>query len=73
MYSKSYLALSKERNCLATALFEPIEYRRRALSHINPRTAGGGAGIRPLRFFADSEKTAARSAAKFFIAVQPTI
>ena len=27
----------------------------------------------PLRFFADSEKTAARSAAKFAIAVQPTI
>ena len=27
----------------------------------------------PVRFFADSEKTAARSAAKFAIAVQPTI
>ena len=27
----------------------------------------------PVRFFADSEKTAARSAAKFVIAVQPTI
>ena len=43
--------------------------------------AGGGYGglIRekphcaPVRFFADSEKTAARSAAKFAIAVQPTI
>ena len=40
--------------------------------HINPPPAGG-AVIRPLRFFAGSEKTAARSAAKFAIAVQPTI
>ena len=32
-----------------------------------------GAVIRPLRFFADSEKTAARSAAKFAIAIQPKI
>ena len=39
----------------------------------NPRTAGGGAVIHPLRCFADSEKTAARSAAKFVIAVQSTI
>ena len=34
---------------------------------------GGGAVIRPLRFFADSENTVACSAAKFAIAVQPTI
>ena len=34
---------------------------------------GGGYQPPPLRFFADSEKTAARSAAKFAIAVQPTI
>ena len=40
-----------------------------------PRTAGGGGypPPPPVRFFADSEKTAARSAAKIFIAVQPTI
>ena len=38
------------------------------------RARPGGAVIRPpLRFFADSEKTAARSAAKFAIAIQPTI
>ena len=40
---------------------------------LNPRTAGEGQISTPLRFFADSEKTAARSAAKFAIAVQPTI
>ena len=42
---------------------------------VNPRTGGGGVDFNPppLRFFADSEKTAARSAAKFAIAVQPTI
>ena len=41
---------------------------------LNPRTVGGGDfNPPPLRFFADSEKTAARSAAKFAIAVQPTI
>ena len=40
-----------------------------------PAHSRGGAVIRPppLRFFADSEKMAARSAAKFAIAVQPTI
>ena len=38
---------------------------------INPRTAGGR--LSPLEFFADSEKTAARIAANFAIAVQPTI
>ena len=40
----------------------------------NPRT-GGGVDFTPppVRFFPDSEKTAARSAAKFAIAVQPTI
>ena len=43
------------------------------MSFINPRTAGGGGYQPPLRFFADSEKTAARSAAKFAIAIQPTI
>ena len=35
----------------------------------NPRTSGGGGGDQ-LRFFADSEKTAVLSAAKFAIAVQ---
>ena len=40
---------------------------------INPRTAGGRRLSAPLKFFADSEKTAARSSAKFAIAVQPTI
>ena len=36
--------------------------------------AGGGVDFNPpLRFFADSEKTAAHSATKFAIAVQPTI
>ena len=39
---------------------------------INPRTAGG-AVIRPLRFFTDSEKTATRNSAKFVIAVHPII
>ena len=40
-----------------------------------PRTAGGDypRPLRFFRFFADSEKTAARSVAKFAIAVQPTI
>ena len=38
----------------------------------NLRTAGGG-GYPPLRFFTDSEKTAARITAKFAIAVHPTI
>ena len=47
---------------------------RRFCEDFNPRTAGGGRiSPPPLRFFADSEKTAARSAAKFAIAVQPTI
>ena len=40
--------------------------------NINPRTAGGRLSAL-LRFFADGEKTAARRAAKFVIAVQPTI
>ena len=41
---------------------------------INPRTAGGGYPSPPLlRFFVDSEKTVAHSAAKLAIAVQPTI
>ena len=43
--------------------------------HLTLAPAGGG-GVDfnpPVRFFADSEKTAARSAAKFAIAVQPTI
>ena len=41
---------------------------------INPRTAGGG-GYQPapLRFSQIAKKTAARSVAKFAIAVQPTI
>ena len=37
------------------------------------RARPGGRLSAPLKFFADSEKTAARSAAKFAIAVQPTI
>ena len=42
--------------------------------NINPRTGGGVISPPPpVRFFAVSEKTAARSAAKFAIAVQPTI
>ena len=42
-------------------------------SRFNPRT-DGGAGIRPpLRFFADSSKTAARSAAKFGIPIPTSI
>ena len=46
----------------------------RCLTILNPRT-GGGVDFNPPppRFFADSEKTAARSAAKFAVAVQPTI
>ena len=41
---------------------------------VNPRTRGGvDFNPPPVRFFADSEKTAAHSAAKFAIAVQPTI
>ena len=40
--------------------------------HNCTRTTGGRIST-PLRFFADSEKTAVRSAAKFAIAVQPTI
>ena len=37
------------------------------------RARPGGGYQPPLRFFADSEKTVARSAVKFAIAVQPTI
>ena len=44
-----------------------------ASSSFNPRTAGVGRLSALLRFFANSEKTAARSAAKFAIAIQPTI
>ena len=40
---------------------------------VNLTRARPGGGYPPLRFFADSEKTAARSAAKFAIAVQPKI
>ena len=40
---------------------------------ITVNRARPGAVIRPLRFFADSEKTAAPSAAKFAIAIQSTI
>ena len=37
----------------------------------NPRRAGGGRlDAPPLRFFQDSEKTAARSAAKFSVPVR---
>ena len=43
----------------------------RAKVNVNPRTAGGGhICAPPHRFFADSRKMAARSAAKFGIAVQ---
>ena len=45
----------------------------RWVSPFNPWTAGGRISPPTLRFFADSEKTAVRSAAKFAIAVQPTI
>ena len=41
--------------------------------HMILTRARPGGGYPPLRFFADSEKTAAGSAAKFAIAVQPTI
>ena len=43
--------------------------------HINPRPAGGGGGAferPPLRFFEDSEKTAARSAAGFSPTLPPS-
>ena len=54
-------------------LFKPLCFYLHILS-FNPRTGGGGVDFNPpVRFFADSEKTAARSAAKFAIAVQPTI
>ena len=43
-----------------------------ALSRARPG-GGGGYPPPPLRFVVDSEKTAARSAAKFAIAIQPTI
>ena len=43
--------------------------RKQILTRARP----GGGYPPPLRFFADSEKTAARSAAKFAIAIQPTI
>ena len=47
--------------------------RRSKDGTINPHTAEGAViHPPPLRFFADSEKTTARGAAKFAIAVQPT-
>ena len=51
----------------------PMKTSNRHPYKLNPRTAGGADIPPPLRFFSDSEKTAARSAAKFAIAVQPTI
>ena len=53
-----------------------ISYTKMNFGSLTLAPAGGGGLIStppPLRFFADSEKTAARSAAKFAIAVQPTI
>ena len=44
-----------------------------ALVALTLAPAGGVDFNPPVRFFADSEKTAARSAAKFAIAIQPTI
>ena len=41
--------------------------------YVNPRTGGRVDFNPPIRFFPDSEKTAARSADRFAIAVQPTI
>ena len=45
----------------------------KSMRHINPRPAGGGGGRlnAPLRFFEDSEKTAARSAAGFSPTLPP--
>ena len=43
------------------------------LTRARPGGGGGYPHPPPLRFFADSEKTAARSVAKFVIAVQLTI
>ena len=43
------------------------------MTHFNPRPAGGGGAFErpPLRFFEDSEKTAARSAAGFSPTLPP--
>ena len=66
-------------NCLDSRLLQHIDVLIPIITYIfilhayvNPCTAGGRIST-PLRFFADSEKTAARSASKFAIAVQPTI
>ena len=40
-------------------------------TYFNPRPAGGGRLNAPLRFFEDSEKTAARSAAEFSPTLPP--
>ena len=56
------------KNCISSC------YMRCEPVYLTLAPAGGGGDFNPpLRFFADSEKTAARSAAKFAIAVQPTI
>ena len=58
---------TKTGRCLYVTMV--LRHRRKIL-HFNPRTAGGGAHMcPPHRFFADSRKMAARSAAKFGIAV----
>ena len=50
-----------------------IDKHRRIFPDLTLAPAGGVDFNPPVRFFADNEKTAARSAAKFAIAVQPTI
>ena len=52
----------------------PVQMEHWRMTIFLTRARPGGGGYQPpLRFFADGEKTAARSAVKFAIAVQPTI
>ena len=50
-------------------------FLRQKLPYLNPRLAGGGGGAfeRPLRFFEDSENTAAQSAAGFSPTLPPHV
>ena len=55
------------------ALYQPWKYPDKTHVNPNPRPAGGGGLNTPLRFFEDSEKMAARSAAVFLIPYQTLI
>ena len=64
--SKWLLANQGDTKYIRQLYKEYVLAHSKTLYFINPRRAGGGVLLRPpLRFFADREKTAARSAAGF--------